>query len=678
MKNSTLYVLITICISFFACQRIELTDPILNDDVSLVAQIDQEDATKTVLGESNNIFWSAEDQIVAFIRSSYGRKYQIKPSFAGKNYGDFSRVMTDDDDLYAGMELDHIVAYYPYSKSVECLKSDDGYALSVVLPSEQTYAPKSFGNGAFPMLAVSENNVITFKNVCGGMKLQLTGTIKVISIQVQGNNGELLSGAATINAYTDRSKPVITMAQDASTIVTLNCGEGVQLNETTPVDFIFSLPPVSFTEGFSVMITDEFGSVYTVETDEPNSVCRSGLLVMPSIEVGDEFLPEVDIPVVRIKVEDGKTIESKDVYQNVLVTIADQGGVVLKTSGRAKGRGNATWSYEKKPYKIKFDEKQEVLGFPSNKEWVLLAEYCDKSLMRTAYMCELARTVGHPYPINYQHVQLYLNDEYMGLYVLTDQVEKKANRVDIEDDGFLFENDNYYYQEPLYFQTSTKGYYYTFKHPDPEDGEIAEGDDSYSYISGFMDEFEAALYGDDFKDPEVGYRKYIDVEVFAKWFLVQELIANLEPNMYYVLPTRGARLQIGPAWDAEWSLGLAYKESETANWASLPTKPDRNQSIWTKWKYFGRLFEDEYFVDVVRAEWDTLKVKLPAYMNKMTMVAHSIREEQIANFDRWQILGKYVSVGLINYPTWEEEVDYVKNFFADRVELIDSSLNAGI
>ena len=408
MKNSTLYVLITICISFFACQRIELTDPILNDDVSLVAQIDQEDATKTVRGESNNIFWSAEDQIVAFIRSSYGRKYQIKPSFAGKNYGDFSRVMTDDDDLYAGMELDHIVAYYPYSKSVECLKSDDGYALSVVLPSEQTYAPKSFGNGAFPMLAVSENNVITFKNVCGGMKLQLTGTIKVISIQVQGNNGELLSGAATINAYTDRSKPVITMAQDASTIVTLNCGEGVQLNETTPVDFIFSLPPVSFTEGFSVMITDEFGSVYTVATDEPNSVCRSGLLVMPSIEVGDEFLPEVDIPVVRIKVEDGKTIESKDVYQNVLVTIADQGGVVLKTSGRAKGRGNATWSYEKKPYKIKFDEKQEVLGFPSNKEWVLLAEYCDKSLMRTAYMCELALTVGHPYHINYLKGSLHI------------------------------------------------------------------------------------------------------------------------------------------------------------------------------------------------------------------------------------------------------------------------------
>ena len=209
-------------------------------------------------------------------------------------------------------------------------------------------------------------------------------------------------------------------------------------------------------------------------------------------------------------------------------------------------------------------------------------------------MCELARTVEHPYPINYRHVQLYLNDEYMGLYVLTDQVEKKKDRVDIADDGFLFENDNYFWEEPLNFMTGIKEYWYTFKYPDPEDGEIAAGDDNFNYITSFMNDLEAALYGDDFKDPQTGYRKYIDVEVFAKWFLVQELIANLEPNMYYVLPSRGAKLQIGPVWDAEWSLGLAYREDEYAGWAGLPTQPDRFQAIWSKWKYFGRMFEDEY------------------------------------------------------------------------------------
>ena len=246
--------------------------------------------------------------------------------------------------------------------------------------------------------------------------------------------------------------------------------------------------------------------------------------------------PEVEaepfVPVISIDVKGGGGIESKEEYVKVNVTIQETEDIVYSAAGRAKGRGNATWGYEKKPYKIKFDEKLGVLGFAANKEWVLLAEYCDKSLMRTAYMCELARTVGLPYPIHYRHVNLYLNGKYMGIYVLTDQVEKKSHRVDIEDDGFLFENDNYFWEEPLNFMTDHRQYWYTFKYPDPEDGEIVSGDKNYRFITGFMNDFEAALYGDAFKDPEIGYRKYIDVEAFAKWFLVQELIANLEPNMY--------------------------------------------------------------------------------------------------------------------------------------------------
>ena len=388
--------------------------------------------------------------------------------------------------------------------------------------------------------------------------------------------------------------------------------------------------------------------------------------------------PEVEaepfVPVISIDVKSGGGIESKEEYVKVNVTIQESEEVVYSADGRAKGRGNATWGYEKKPYKIKLDEKLGVLGFAANKEWVLLAEYCDKSLMRTAYMCELARTVGLPYPIHYRHVNLYLNGKYMGIYVLTDQVEKKSHRVDIEDDGFLFENDNYFWEEPLNFMTDHRQYWYTFKYPDPEDGEIVSGDKSYRFITGFMNDFERALYGDSFKDPETGYRKYIDVESFAKWFLVQELIANLEPNMYYVLPSRDSKLQIGPVWDAEWSLGLAYREDEYAGWAGLPTKPDRYQQIWSKWKYFGRLFEDPYFVSVVRAEWEMLKLQLPTFQTKMQSVAASISEAQTDNFNRWQILTWHVSVGLICEGTWEKEVRYVETFFSDRIAWLDGLL----
>lgn len=392
--------------------------------------------------------------------------------------------------------------------------------------------------------------------------------------------------------------------------------------------------------------------------------------LVPVIPAPEPFV----VPVMEIDIENGGQINSKDEYVNITVAINEGTENVLIASGRAKGRGNATWGYPKKPYKIKFDDKQSVFGFPPNKDWVLLAEYCDKSLMRTAYMCELAQLVGMPYPIRYRHLQLYINGRYNGLYVLTDQVEKKSGRVDIEDDGFLFENDNYYYQEPLNFRTSKRGYWYTFKYPDPEDGEIVSGDDDYKYIVDFMNEFEAALYGKDFMDPEKGYRKYIDVETFAKWFLVEELIANLEPNMYYVLPSRGAKLQIGPVWDAEWSLGLAYRESETAGWASVPTKPDSEQAIWSRWKYFGRLFEDPYFVDVVRTEWAKLLPEVPAFKERMAEVASGISEDQVQNFERWSLLNSYISVGLVYFGSWEAEVKYVADFFDKRVEWLGNCL----
>lgn len=392
-------------------------------------------------------------------------------------------------------------------------------------------------------------------------------------------------------------------------------------------------------------------------------------------EVGDEDGFGIEyVPRVEVMVENGAGIESKEDYVNAIITISEGDECTLLTQGRIKGRGNATWGYPKKPYKIKLDEKMSVCGFPANKDWVLLADYCDKSMMRTAYMCEVASAVGMPYPIRYRHVQLYVNDDYVGLYVLTDQVEKKKHRVDIEDDGFLFENDNYATSEPLYFTTDRRRYQFSFKHPDPEDGEIAQGDENFSFIVGFMNDFESALYSDDFKDPEVGYRRYIDVESFAKWFLVCELTANLEPNIYYVLPSRDSRLKIGPVWDAEWSLGLAYRGGEYEGWASLPTRPDPEQRIWSSWKYYGRLFEDPYFVGKVREEWADFLLSVPQLKKRLSGVSESITDVQKDNFIKWPILDDYVSVGLVCLNSWEAEVRYVEDFFDKRIEWLGSFL----
>ena len=234
----------------------------------------------------NNIRWSEGDQVVAFMKSSYGHKYQLISSFAGKTYADFSLVSSGSGNLSAGTEWDHNIVYYPYSATIEAEKSGKNYALNVVLPSEQTYVAESFGNGSMAMVAVSEDNNIVFKNVLGGMKLQLKGTQKVTSIKLQGRNNEKLSGAAVVTAYTDETKPAITMAPGASKSVTLNCGSGVQLNESKATEFIISLPPVLFGSGFTLTVTDSDNKTYTIETDKTNTVLRSSLLVMPPVKLG--------------------------------------------------------------------------------------------------------------------------------------------------------------------------------------------------------------------------------------------------------------------------------------------------------------------------------------------------------------------------------------------------------
>lgn len=376
------------------------------------------------------------------------------------------------------------------------------------------------------------------------------------------------------------------------------------------------------------------------------------------------------VPVIDVYVDGGEEIVSKDEYLKATIVILEEGKSPVSSRGKIKGRGNYTWNYPKKPYKIKFDEKLAAFGFPANKDWVLLADYCDKSLLRTAYMCEISSALDVNYPLRYRHVKLYINSEFRGVYTFIDQIERKEHRVDVEDDGYLFENDNYYMSEPLHFVTSLKRYPFTFKYPDPEDGEIAEGDEKFEYIRSFMDTFETLLYSDDFLAKD-GYREMVDLQSFAKWFLAAELTATQDPNMYYVLPKRGAKLQTGPLWDSEYSLGISYRSDPAGAWATPPFKPVFDQEIWSRWKYYGRMFKDPFFIEAVKKEWAVLKSRIPAVEEKIAAVAENISEAQESNFEKWQILDSYEGAGLICLGSWKAEVEYCEDFLRQRVVWLD-------
>ena len=269
--------------------------------------------SKTSMDKLRNVIWSEGDLLAIFQGCTMADKYRVSDASVGKNKGTFKIVSDNSSDINgdfsSGSEIATNIAVYPYVDNLSCTNAvvtDNESGTSVVayavngfvLPEVQLYSKGSFGDESFPMAAVTTNladHFLKFKNICGGMKLQFKGTQKVVSVKLEGKNEEKLSGEATLTAYQGDLAPAITMSSDALTSVTLDCGEGVQLDENTATEFIISLPPVLFSDGFKVTVTDIDGKSYPVETDKANTVLRSSVLVMPSVvlkESGGE--PEED------------------------------------------------------------------------------------------------------------------------------------------------------------------------------------------------------------------------------------------------------------------------------------------------------------------------------------------------------------------------------------------------
>ena len=294
-----IYAVFALCL-IVSCQRLEPLKESVSEDADLFASMEAVGDTKTVMDENNNVLWSEGDHLVAFMKTTLGLRYKIKDRYVGTTSGGFSRVSDPEagDDLVSGQELDHNVVLYPYASNTMCLKNDahspaESYNVNVVLPQTQYFAQNSFGSGAFPMIAVSSNNELTFRNICGGLKLQFKGTGVIQSIVLEGLGEELISGKATIVGYVDGSAPTIAMDPTAVKSITLDCGDGVQLNEDAPTTFIIAVPPTEFPSGMKVTITDADGTSKTLTNSSANTIKRSMLLTFPVITFNRE-VPEPD------------------------------------------------------------------------------------------------------------------------------------------------------------------------------------------------------------------------------------------------------------------------------------------------------------------------------------------------------------------------------------------------
>ena len=209
------------CLLVVSCSINELDtkDAFITSDEIFYATLESysEPDTKVYVDENVKILWDEDDRITIFNKYTYNQEYRFLGE-TGDNAGGFRKVPSDD--FITGNDLNNVYAVYPY---LETTKISNKEVMTVTLPSEQSYREGSFGPGANVMTSATEDNMLRFKNVGGYLVLKFYGEgVSVSSIKLEGNNGELLSGKATVT-HAVEGVPSVTMATDAGASITLNC-----------------------------------------------------------------------------------------------------------------------------------------------------------------------------------------------------------------------------------------------------------------------------------------------------------------------------------------------------------------------------------------------------------------------------------------------------------------------
>ena len=401
----------------------------------------------------------------------------------------------------------------------------------------------------------------------------------------------------------------------------------------------------------------------------------------PMTPVGQVPLVKTGLPVVEVWTNANAPILDRETYVLGCMRITDGTTQAYKTGlyqgvTEIRGRGNSSWDMPKKSYKLKLAKPgAAILNMPADREWVLLANYADKTLLRGDVGFELSRRLGMAWTPRLRHVELYLNGGYLGSYQIGESVKQAPSRLNITamkatdiaqpnvSGGYLAEADFLAYTTPTDIITYTSsGILFNLKEP----GSFAP--EQFNHISAELQKLETTLLSNNF-NPTTGYPSMIDVDTFIDWWIVKELVKDIDGPFYssvYIYKDRGGKFKMGPVWDFDLSSGNAYYPD--------PANPTgwriRTLSTW-----YAALFRDPAFRLRAYNRWKAVKAQhidtLPAFIDKN---AAALDASQRQNFTRWKILGVYVWPNNVVTGSYAGEVNYLKNWLNTRIRWIDANL----
>ncbi|MGY8988369.1 MAG: CotH kinase family protein [Flavobacteriales bacterium] len=428
------------------------------------------------------------------------------------------------------------------------------------------------------------------------------------------------------------------------------------------------------------------------------------LLLFPSLMYSQIIFTSSNLPIVVINtlgqniMDDPRIVCDMGIINNGFGNINSVNDAFNDYNGKIsiEYRGSSSQSFPKKPYALETQDSignnnnVSLLGMPVENDWILYAPYSDKSLMRNFLTFDLGRKMGN-YSPRTVYCELVVNGDYKGIYILMEKIKRDNDRVDIAkldfDDlagdsltgGYIIKVDKY---------TGTGGtdwlsdfpnigggsLYIQYHYPDAN----VMLPQQLDYIEHFVDSFEYALAGPNFSDTLIGYSKYIDVNSFIDFYIVNELSKDIDAYrlssyLYKDRNDNGGKLTMGPLWDFNLAFGNAdYCSGGIPTGWEVNSGCGANNPFW-----FERLLDDTTYQNKLKCRWEYLRERSfhqDSILNFIDSVSIYLNDAQQRNFQRWNILGTYVWPNYYIGNTYQDELTFLKTWTSDRLTWIDSNI----
>ena len=379
------------------------------------------------------------------------------------------------------------------------------------------------------------------------------------------------------------------------------------------------------------------------------------------LPLDDSEYPYAGLPRLVIETEDFQQIRDRETETPARLQVygkdQPEGGILDLT---VKGHGFSSFVGMPKPsYKIEFFNKLSLLGMHKDKDWVLIANSADRSLLRNFITYKLYDWLGADYSPHAQFVELFFNRQYQGVYLLTETVKVGKHRVNICESPscFLFEKAKYTQPKDVHFRTR-QGNLFLVKSSNKENPQ------SVAILKNHIDSLEAFLAG----DKKAGMDQWFDIETFVRFYWTQEFSKNLDGNFYksiFLTWRQNSPVQFGPVWDFDMGYGNSNSKSALSpeDWYIRPSPWNRD------------IIADSVVMERVENFWlekhqvfEQVSDTLLHYSEKLSLAAKN-------EFTRWPTLSENINwANGKAFHSYGEAVDNLNDWIKKRIAWIDNNL----